>query len=151
MRVLRLVPLVFCLCALPAPARADLPPAGLSYAIDVRFEPETRALRGRETVRWRNDTGETIAALPLHLYLNAFAHTESSWIREGDFRDDIRRVLGRADDPWGWNEPRAIRQVVDGAPRAAAWRPVQPDDANPLDRTLVEIALPAPVPPGGVA
>ncbi len=147
MRVLALLSLLFCVSS----TLAELPRVGLSYVIDARFDPVPRAITGRETVRWRNDTGETVAALPLHLYLNAFAHTESSWIREGDFRDDVQRTLSRDDDPWGWNEPRAVRQLVDGVAREAAWRAVQPDDGNPLDRTLGEITLPRPVPPGGEA
>ncbi|MBP7147079.1 MAG: M1 family metallopeptidase [Acidobacteria bacterium] len=134
--------------ALAAGAAPVLPPVAVAYTITARFDPTTRGIDGRETIRWRNTSGEAIAALPLHLYLNAFAHTGTTWMREADFRDDVAAVLRISDDPWGYDEPRRVRQSIAGALRELQWRPVRPDDGNPLDRTLVEIELAAAAAPG---
>jgi peptidase M1-like protein len=134
------------------------PPAGIGYAIQARLDPSTRKLTGRETISWTNPTSEAIATLPLHLYLNAFSHMGTTWLR-GDptwrFGLEPETLYNLDADPWGWIEPRAIRQrlrTADGeGERDAAWRFIQPDDGNPFDRSLAEIALPEPVPPGGTA
>lgn len=130
------------------------PPRGISYTIEARFDPGTRTLTGREEIAWINRSAEPVAALPLHLYLNAFAHTRTSWMREGEigrFRRGLLALRTRDDDPWGWIEPGAIRQVTSGGERDLVWRPVQPDDGNPLDRTLAEITLAEAIPPGGTS
>ena len=134
----------------PAPA-LELPPAAISYRIDARLEPATRALAGTEEIRWTNTTGAPLEALPLHLYLNAFAHQRTTWLSEeqiGRF-DAVAALLEEEPDPWGWIEPKSIAlRGPDGRERPLSWRPVQPDDGNPLDRSLAEIALPGPLAPG---
>ena len=143
-----------CACAAaalaPGAAQAlDLPPVNVAYRIEVELDPETRALKGREEIRWRNETGAPIAALPMHLYLNGFAHQATTWMRESaPRRPEEAKLLARNPDPWGYMEPLTITQRAEGVERDAAWRPIQPDDGNPFDRSLGEITLPAPAAPG---
>jgi Peptidase family M1 domain len=134
-------------------ARAGLPvPAPrLSYAIQARVDPASRKLSGQLTLRWTNPSGtKTVSSVPLHLYLNAFSHSETTWMREvrafAGFRFNQADLLRRYPDPWGYLRPTRIQQVGAGK---ASWRPIQPDDGNPLDRTLIEVRLPRPIPPGG--
>jgi hypothetical protein len=137
------------LAAVPCALLAQtLPEVFLTYSIEVSLDPETRELDGRLTARWTNPSA-TVAVdrVPLHLYLNGFANQASTWMQtRNSARDDfdIEAVLELHDDPWGWIEPRAIRQ--DGG--ALAWRPIAPDDGNPLDRSLIEAELATPVAPG---
>src|SRR5262245_10448944 len=137
-----------------ATGEAALPPTGISYTIEGRLDPAARSFSGREEIRWTNPTDEALPTLPLHLYLNAFSHTGTTWLREEDisrFELTAESLLKIDDDPWGWIEPRAIRQrgAAGGQEREATWHPVQPDDGNPLDRTLAEVSLPEPVAPRG--
>lgn len=137
--------------ALARPATSlELPETAITYRIEAELDPATRALKGTEEIRWKNLTGEPVAALPVHLYLNAFSHNQTTWM-EGVAAGRLlfRDLLTREPDPWGHIEPTSIRQRVAEGEREAAWRPIQPDDGNPLDRTLIEVTLPAPVPPGG--
>jgi hypothetical protein len=134
--------------ALPAavPARAvELPQTGLGYEIEVSLDPATRELSGRERIRWTNPSASTtVDRVPLHLYLNAFANQGSTWMRTGlDRFEDVDEIIRRFDDPWGWIEPRAIRQ--DGV--ELAWEPIAPDDGNILDRSLIEVRLARPLAP----
>ena len=134
----------------PSAFALELPPTGISYRIDARLDPETRMLAGSEEIRWTNPTGEPVTSLPLHLYLNAFSNTGTTWMSEEEidrFERDER--LLREKDPWGYMEPTAITQRLGSVEQGSAWRPIQPDDGNPNDRSLAEIELAAPVPPGG--
>lgn len=141
-----------CAAAALAPGAAaalDLPPVNVTYRIEAELDPETRGIKGREEIRWRNATGEPAAALPMHLYLNGFANQGTTWMRESaPRRPGEAELLKRNPDPWGYMEPTAITQRVEGVERDASWRPIQPDDGNPLDRSLGEITLAAPVAPG---
>lgn len=126
-------------------AALELPDTSISYSIDVTLDPATRGLAGRETVRWTNPGSAPVSSVPLHLYLNAFAHEQTTWMRSapsGMF--DVDDVLRVHDDPWGWNEPVSIRR--DGVD--LTWDAIAPDDGNPFDRSLVEVALDRPVAPG---
>lgn len=148
----RLASLVLLPLLLGASAAADpLPEASIRYRINVRIDPATRRLAGEEVLRWVNRSGAAVERVPLHLYLNAFAHLGTTWMKEAEVYFpgwiDRDRFLRRYPDPWGWNEPTAVQQVVDGSRLNAGWRAIQPDDGNPLDRTLVEVRLPRPVPP----
>jgi hypothetical protein len=146
-------PFLFALLAAAAPATqtVELPTVAIAYRIDARLDPATRTLSGTEEIRWTNTTGVTLATLPLHLYLNAFAHERTTWLREeqiGRF-DAVEDLIDEEPDPWGWIEPRSIEtRGPDGSEQPAPWRAVQPDDGNPLDRSLAEVTLPAPLAPG---
>ncbi|RMG47403.1 MAG: M1 family peptidase [Acidobacteria bacterium] len=133
-------------------AAAALPPVFVSYAIEVQVDPASRAFRGEERLTWRNPAGVAVSRVPLHLYLNAFANEGSTWLQEarrsGFRRFDLERFHEVFDDPWGWIDLDAVR--TEPAGEEVPWRPVQPDDGNPLDRSLVELRLPRPVPPDGL-
>ncbi len=137
---------LLCVAAADAPAPLELPRTSLAYRIEVALDPGSRRLEGRETLEWRNASDVAVASVPLHLYLNAFAHEATTWMRSSDqARGDVDALLELDPDPWGYSEPRSIRQ--DGL--ELRWRPIAPDDGNPLDRTLIEVELARPVAPGG--
>jgi len=137
----------------PLHAADPLPRTDLAYRIQVRIDPASRKLRGRQTLTWINRATVPVKRVPIHLYLNAFSHLGTTWMREAQIYFagwmDRDRFLQQYPDPWGWIDPTAIDQLIGGKPRRARWRPVQPDDGNPLDRTLIEVELPEAIPPGG--
>ena len=99
---------VGCVVATPA---LELPVPGIAYEIEVTLDPATRMLEGRETIRWTNPSRGPVERIPLHLYLNGFAHEDSSWMRSvPSVFLDIDELLDLYDDPWGWIEPGTIRQ-----------------------------------------
>ena len=126
--------LLLVLC-LPAVA-AELPETLIDYEIEVTLDPATRMLDGRQTLRWTHPGSRPLRRVPIHLYLNAFAHEQTTWMSGVPARRlRADRFIKRWPDPWGWNEPVSIRQG--GA--ELAWRPIAPDDGNHLDRSLIEI------------
>ena len=103
-------------------------------------------LAGVESIRWTNPSSELhVTAIPLHLYLNGFSHEDTTWMRSSFIsRFGLDELMELYEDPWGWTEPRAIRQ--DGV--ELEWAPIAPDDGNPNDRSLIEVQLAEPLAPG---
>jgi hypothetical protein len=135
--------LLLALAALPAGAR-ELPPVPLTCRIELHLDPVTRAFSGKEEVRLRNDSASALDLVPLHLYLNAFAHPRTTWMLEADAAD----VLATQADPWGFVEPRRIVQHGLGGDHDVQAAAIQPDDGNGQDRTLVQVVLAEAVQPG---
>jgi hypothetical protein len=121
------------------PGHADLV---ADYRIGVRLDAATHRLEGKERVTWRNPSDEAVRDLWLHLYLNGFKNSLSTFYREsgGRLRGDSMR-----EDSWGWIDVSSMR-LADGRPLAPSFE--HPDDDNADDRTVVRVALPEPVGPG---
>ncbi|QDV05047.1 hypothetical protein Poly30_05420 [Planctomycetes bacterium Poly30] len=101
-----------------------------------------KQLTGELTLTWKNRSGEAVSDLWFHLYLNAYANNRSLHLTEsgGKLRDfDVDRG-------YGWQKIRSIR--VDGQDLTESLRFRVPSQAAPLDRTLISVDLPAPVPSG---
>ncbi len=137
---------VLALCASAAAARLfsqTFPPPVASYQITCRLDTEKKTVEGTEVLAWKNTTSNPAATLRLHLYLNAFRNTLSTFWREsaGDHRD------GKLPDSWGSIEIGRMTGP-DGADLLPGLRFIAPDDGNPDDRTVAEVVLPRPVQPG---
>ena len=107
------------------------------------------------TLVWQNPSQRTIEKVPLHLYLNAFSHEQTTWMRSAPGgRFSTHHLRQRHRDPWGYIDLQSIHQQLTSpatahaknpeAPhsrKALRWRAIQPDDGNPFDRSLVEVTL----------
>jgi hypothetical protein len=126
----------------------ELPQSSQRYTIEARLDPPTRKLSGKERLVWTNRSSETIANVPLHLYLNAFAHERTTWMKEAQGFVDVDELLEHDSDPWGRIDLHRLEQRISGGLVPAEWHAIQPDDGDPLDRSLIEVALPEPIAPG---
>jgi hypothetical protein len=132
------------------PALAALPERSeriVAYRIEAALDHAARTVRGRETVTWRNTTPETVGELQFHLYLNAFKNEKTTFMKES--RGSHRGYRVR-DGGWGYIDVESLR-LAGGADLLPAASFIQPDDGNPDDETVLRVALPEPVPPGGEA
>jgi len=141
------VPLALAIATLPG-AADPLPERSnrvVSYQISVRLNPLTHQIEGRETVTWRNPSTDAVSDLWLHLYLNAFKNTASTFIREsgGQLRGDRM-----SENSWGWVDVTSFR-LADGTDLTGAIRFEHPDDDNADDRTVIRVPLPQAVPAMG--
>ncbi|HUI26392.1 MAG TPA: M1 family peptidase, partial [Candidatus Kryptonia bacterium] len=118
-----------------------------NYDIDARLDTANHRVTAREVLMWRNTGGEPAGELYFHLYLNAFANTRSSFIRE--MRDSVLDWQRDKPDGWGYQEIATLR--VDGNDRIAAIEYVHPDDDNAEDRTVIRIPLDTPIAAGATA
>ncbi len=85
----------------PAPGQ-PLSMHTVAYQIDAQLNPSTHTIEGRETLVWKNLTGQPQQDLPFHLYLNAFQPT-STWITEARLQQSrcssgSRRNYGSIED-----------------------------------------------------
>ncbi len=137
----------------PAPLDAPLPgarsPRNASYTIDVRLDPESRTLTGREILTWRNISSTETSELRFHLYYNAWRNSESTWLRERALAGN-RRLATRPAEDWGWIDVTRVRLLGAGAPLDLTDRIqyIAPDDGNEADRTVMRVPLAAPIDPG---
>lgn len=116
-----------------------------SYDIKARLDTATHTIHAREHVTWLNDSPDSVATLQLHLYMNAFRNSRSTFFREsgGQLRGD--KFKG---DQWGYVDVKKLQLSPAQADLTKAIRFIHPDDANADDRTVIEVTLPAPVKPG---
>jgi len=145
--------------ALLAPLHAQSPFAPLvkgplsqrvvAYQIDARYDPDKHAVEATETLTYHNLTGQRLDHFPFHLYLNGF-QPDSTWVheahREGYFRSST------FDEGWdskrsGSNEITSL-EVEGIGDLTKLIKFISPDDGNPKDRTVFDIAMPRPIEAG---
>jgi len=117
----------------------------VSYRIEASLDHANRAVRGRETVTWRNTTRETVADLQFHLYLNAFKNERTTFMKESGGTHRGQRVR---EGEWGYIDLESL-MLAGGTDLIERSEFLRPDDANPDDETVLRVPLPSPVPPGG--
>ena len=80
------------------------------YNLEAVLDPVKHTVEGRERLIWRNRSAESISALYLHLYLNAFEGQASDFYLErkvlGGFRTDVAVRKGE----YGYIELRHVSQ-----------------------------------------
>ena len=125
----------------------------VAYRIEGRYDPKTHTLTATELLTYTNKTRTRLDRFPFHLYLNAF-QPKSTWMTEAQHSGQRDSPKGK---PWeekhrGSNEVKSL-EIVDAGGKASDLTKqikfISPDDGNADDRTVFEIALPAPLEPGG--
>ena len=117
------------------------------YEIEVALDPVTHSLEGVEKIRWTNTADIATAELYFHLYLNAFANSETTFMREAA-ESPLEWFGGSAGDR-GWTRITNL-ELNEGVDLLAALEFVRPDDANPQDHTVARVVLPREIRPGEV-
>lgn len=120
----------------------------VAYQIDAKYDPPTHTVVASETLTYHNLTGQPLDTFPFHLYLNAF-QPKSTWMheahRDGNFRSSNLEHW-RPED-YGSNVVTSF-QVVGMGDLTSQMKFISPDDGNPDDKTVFQVKLPRPVPPG---
>ena len=119
----------------------------VDYEIEVSLDPAAHRLQASERVRWTNTTDAPTDEIFFHLYLNAFANSDTTFMRELH-GSSLRNRVGLTDG-WGWVRIESM-VLDDGADLMPGLEFVRPDDDNPADFSVARVALPRVVMPGGV-
>jgi len=115
------------------------------YDIDATLDPVKHAVSGRERLTWRNRSQVAVKSVYLHLYMNAFEGSGSTFFTEKRLRESgFRSGVDTKDGEWGHI---ALRNVSQGDAQVP-WTFVQPDGGPATDHTVVRFDLPAAVAPG---
>ena len=123
-----------------------LSPRIANYDIDVTLDAETKKLHGIEKIAWKNTSNDTIRELQMHLYLNAFKNTASTFMVEAGGNVLGRNIKNVDEDYWGWVDIPSFL-MGDSIELAPKMHYIQPDDGNKNDQTVLWIPLPYPVLP----
>ena len=162
---MRLIRLLFCVILLLLPLtvlaqQAPLSQRVVQYDINAKYDAKTHSLDAVETLTWHNFTGKPQDRFPFHLYLNAF-QPHSTFNDESRRRGGFREGMGGEGNKGEGSIKVSRFEVVgmgDGKSNLVFPAPqnviekmvfVSPDDGNPNDKTVAEVQLPQPVPPGG--
>jgi len=132
---------------LPAAFALGLAEPVASYRIACRYDDARHRIEGTELLTWKNTGSRPATSLRFHLYLNAFANNRSSYMLENRRRGKDRAV-GRGE--WGGITVSRLT-AASGEDLLPGLRFIAPDDGNAEDRTVAEVALPAPIAPGETA
>ena len=111
----------------------------IHYVITATLDEPGRRVRASGTLRYANNSPDTLREMYFHLYLNAF-RPRSRW-SETDEREGRVRFQRLADPDYAYERFTAPVRV-DGQPVAVTY-PGAPDS------TVVRLTLPRPLPPGG--
>jgi Peptidase family M1 domain len=117
------------------------------YEIDAHYDAAKHTVDATEVLTYHNLTGQALDHFPFHLYQNAF-QPNSTFVREA-------KVAGNRDtgyDKWeakeyGSEEIKSIEAVGQGDLTAKV-QYIQPDDGNKDDKTVADVRLAKPIPPG---
>lgn len=125
----------------PVPVTEALSQRVAEYHIDVQLVPDTETLKASETVTWTHPGVKPVSDLYFHLYPNAFASTDTTFMKEsgGELRGDTM-----PDNGFGSMTLTDLR-TTEGISLLQRVQYVQPDDGNINDKTLVKVHLPQPV------
>ena len=126
-------------------ADATLSDRVVEYRIQASLDPDKHTIDGKQQLRWRNRSAQPVCTVYLHLYLNAFESSGSTFMSERrtrgfSFRSDVKTK----DGDWGYAH---LTRVAQGD-QPVKWRFVQPDGGPSTDKTVVRLDLPTPVAPG---
>ena len=109
----------------------------LDYRIRASLDEDRGVLSGSQSVRYLNNSPDTLWTFSLHLYLNAF-RPGSRWA-ERDSVEGLRRFNDLVDPDFGFNHVRNVRIMGQGVTPIYPFAP---------DSTIVRFELPEPLAPG---
>lgn len=127
------------------------------YRLEASLDTETKIITGSATIIWTNRASVPVEDLRFHLYYNAWRDDQSSFLTSNrivlpDFSD-------WQDDEWAYIEIDSLSASMSGSSEPGPVKQsalfdlmggcefIQPNDANPNDRTVLRVVLPRPAQP----
>jgi hypothetical protein len=111
------------------------------YKIDARLDTVRKVVEGKMETYWVNKSTDVVQNIQMHLYLNAFRNSKTTFHKESDLHPD------RKSTDWGWID---IKNITDrnGIDLIPSMKFISPDDGNINDSTVLMIILPHYAQPG---
>jgi hypothetical protein len=104
------------------------------YKIDAKLDVNDKLVKGEMKTYWVNQSGDIVPDVQLHLYLNAFSSSNSTFYKEGG------SFPGSKESDFGWID---LLNITDknGRDMIPVMEYISPDDGNPDDKTVLKINL----------
>ena len=119
----------------------------VAYVIDAKLDPKKHTIDATETLEYLNLTGQPQQTFPFHLYMNAF-QPQSTFMTEVHRSGTRGNGPGSAWDPLHKGAIDVSHLEADGVDLTDKMQFIHPDDDNAQDKTVIQVTLPKPVPPG---
>src|SRR5512133_526708 len=120
--------------------QTPLSPRVTGYDIRGSLNTKKHTVSGEMTAWWVNTSSAPVPDAMLHMYLNAFNSTKTTFTGEGGWS-------AAGDEGWGWVK---ISSITDGKGNdlSGNMKYISPDDGNIYDKTVLQLLLAKPVEPG---
>jgi hypothetical protein len=118
------------------------------YEIDAHYDPGTHTVTASEVLTYHNLTGQALDHFPFHLYQNAF-QPNSTFVRGSKLSGTRDTNYEKWDAKYYGSEEIKSLEVAGQGDLTSHLHYIQPDDANPDDKTVVDLPLAKPIAAGG--
>ena len=117
------------------------------YEIDARYDAAKHIVDATEVLTYHNLTGQALDHFPFHLYQNAF-QPNATFVRDSKLMGsrDTGYTKWEAKD-YGSEDIKSI-EVVGQGDLTRNLHYIAPDDGNKDDKTVVDLPISKPIPPG---
>jgi hypothetical protein len=114
--------------------KEPLSPRITGYKIDAKLDPVSKTVHGTMNAFWVNISGNNISDARLHMYMNAFSSSKTTFFKELD------SAPGTRESDYGWIK---ISSMTDrnGTDLTRDMQFISPDDGNPDDNTVLKVNL----------
>jgi len=121
--------------------KEPLSPRQTYYRIGATLDDSAKIVNGEMSAYWVNLSKELVPDIQLHMYLNAFSSSNSTFYKESGASP------GNKESDFGWID---IKKLTDrrGRDLTPFMEYISPDDGNADDRTVLKIRLPQSASPG---
>ena len=117
------------------------------YVIDARYDATTHTVNANEILTYHNLTGQALDHFPFHLYQNAF-EPNATWVREAKIEGSRDTAYDKWDEKEYGSETINKIEVVGQGDLTSQMHYIQPDDGNKDDKTVIDLPVAKPIPPG---
>lgn len=117
------------------------------YVMEVELDTASKSALTKAHLTYVNSSPDTLKELRFYMYLNAFKHTETTFLKGAG--DDIfgQSIADLKEEEWGYVEMTSIIEEG-GRERIDQSRYVQPNDENKKDESVLAYILDQPLLPG---
>jgi hypothetical protein len=120
------------------------------YEIDAKYDAAKHSVDATEVLTYHNLTGQALDHFPFHLYQNAF-QPNSTFVREAKVAGNRDTSYAKWEEKEYGSEDIKSLEVVGQGDLTSQIQYIRPDDGNKDDKTVVDVRLAKPIPPGGFA
>jgi hypothetical protein len=117
------------------------------YVIDAHYDAGSHVVNAYEILTYHNLTGQALDHFPFHLYQNAF-QPNATWVREAKIEGSRDTTYDKWDAKEYGSETIKKIEVSGQGDLTSQLHYIQPDDGNKDDKTVVDLPVPKPIPPG---
>jgi hypothetical protein len=121
--------------------KEPLSPRITGYNIDAKLDTKAKSIIASMDAFWVNKTSETVPEIQLHMYMNAFRNSKST------FYNERSASPGKDSTSCGWVDLKRFT-LKDGTDLVPLMQFISPDDGNLYDRTVLKVTLPQAAKPG---